>query len=110
MKPPPHLSKPQQEFWRSVLDGWDLNPAELKVLAVACEALDRLEQARVALATDGPVLQGREGVKSSPWVTVERDARSAALRALRQLSLEAPALAPANRRHRSKDRVWPRAV
>jgi len=64
-------------------------PHALETLRLALEALDRCEQARIALATEGVVYVDRFGSpKSRPEVAIERDSRTAAMRAFRELSLD----------------------
>ena len=65
-------------------------PGLLHVLAAACEAWDRAEEARQRIAADGPYLADRFGqLKPHPALAVERDGRVAFLRSLRELSLDA---------------------
>jgi len=65
-------------------------PHALEVLRLACEALDRCEEARTALALHGTTFVDRFGSpKARPEVAIERDSRLAAMRAFRELSLDA---------------------
>lgn len=87
--PPAHLSDEMADFWRYTVASFELEAAHLLVLRAACENFDRAEQARRQVDEDGPTTLDRYGSpKPHPCLTVERDARAAALRALRQLDLE----------------------
>lgn len=90
-KPPAHLSRASKGAWRKIAEEYSLaeEPAALAVLRLALEAVDRCEQARLAMAEDGPVIEDRFGQpKPSPWVAIERDSRIAAARLFRELSLD----------------------
>lgn len=96
---PRHLSEPSRVFWRSVVADFDLEPHHLAILAAACEARDRMDQARAAIDTDGAYIEGRFGMKAHPALAVEIASRTAMLRAIRELGLdlEAPASRPPSR-------------
>ena len=86
--PPAHLRAAGCDLWRSTLNDWDLEGADLVVLATACECLDRLEQIRAALDKDGIVLEDPSGRKRShPLLAAEAQAHGVLLRAWNQLNL-----------------------
>jgi P27 family predicted phage terminase small subunit len=93
MKAPSHLSARCQELWEQTTTSFTLEATELELLRLACEALDRAEQARVILTNEGLTSRGRYGqVLPHPLIAVERDSRMAAARLFKQLNLpEAPA-------------------
>ncbi len=87
-KPPEHLSKDAQEFWRWATDEYRLTQDDLKVLLMACEAMDRCRQARKRLAKQGLTYTDRFGQpRSRPEVAIERDSRLAFSKLVKQLSL-----------------------
>jgi P27 family predicted phage terminase small subunit len=90
---PHHLSREARRFWRSVLAEYELETHHLAILQAACEALDRTREARAAIEADGAYIDGRFGKKAHPALAIERDSRTAMLRAIRELGLdlEAPA-------------------
>lgn len=89
-RPPKHLSREAASWWRSVVGDYDLEPHHLKLLQAACETWDRLQQARLDIAAHGSlsVKTGDGGLKLHPAVTVERDARLAFARLVRELDLD----------------------
>jgi P27 family predicted phage terminase small subunit len=93
LDPPEHLSPDAQTFWRTVVTDYDLEPWHTKILQAACEAYDRMCEAREIVAHDGPVYRDRFGApRRHPAVAVEQDARLAMLRALRELDLDGSAV------------------
>ncbi len=81
-----------------------LEPRELELLRLLCEALDRGEEARRVLADEGAYVDDRYGSRRThPAVAVERDSRLAAVRLVAALDFDKPAT-PADR-HRAPDRL-----
>jgi P27 family predicted phage terminase small subunit len=88
-KPPSHLSKSVKVWWRTVVSDYQLEPHHLRLLQAACEAWDRLQQARELLLKDGLVVEGREGgIRPHPAVAIERDSRVGFARLVRELDLD----------------------
>jgi P27 family predicted phage terminase small subunit len=87
-KPPPHLTEPTKRWWRSVQRDYSLEQHHNRLLQAACEAWDRLQGAREVIARDGLIVSGREGPKAHPAVAIERDARIAFSRLIRELDLD----------------------
>jgi P27 family predicted phage terminase small subunit len=89
-KAPAHLAAATQKWWTQVMADFELEPHHVRLLALACEAFDRAGQARDIIARDGIcVTTGDGGVKAHPAVGIERDARLAFARLLRELDLDA---------------------
>lgn len=87
---PAHLSREAQRFYRQIRKDFDLGdqPEALAILQVAGESWDRLQAARAALDANGTTYTDRFGApRTRPEVAIERDARVAFLRALRELGL-----------------------
>ena len=88
-KAPAHLREPTRQWWRSVMKDYQLEPHHLRLLQAACEAWDRLQEARELLARDGLTVEGREGgIRPHPAVAIERDARTGFARLVRELDLD----------------------
>jgi phage terminase small subunit len=86
--PPPHLSPSTQRWWETVLERYVLEEHHLRLLQLCCESWDRCQAAREQLAREGLTTPGRNGVKSHPCIAVERDARLAVARLIRELDLD----------------------
>jgi len=88
-EPPRHLSRDARAWWRLVVERYELEEQHLRLLQLAGEAWDRAQAARVALAKHGTVYADRFGQpRARPEVAIERDARLAFARLLRELDLE----------------------
>jgi P27 family predicted phage terminase small subunit len=93
--PPEHLKERSAEFWRTIVENYDLRPADLERLRQSCESIDIIDAAREQLDRDGLTLEDRFGqTRQHPLVNVERDARAELRRSLRELDLDADVVAP----------------
>jgi P27 family predicted phage terminase small subunit len=91
-RPPEHLQTATKGWWSSVVRDYQLEDHHLRLLQLACEAWDRAQEARIILARDGIMVDGREGgVRPHPCIAIERDSRLAFARLLRELDLDVEA-------------------
>jgi P27 family predicted phage terminase small subunit len=89
-EPPGHLSASAQEWWKSTVETYILQEHHLRLLQLCLEAWDRAQEAREAITRDGLMIPGREGgMRPHPAVAIERDARIAVSRLVRELDLDA---------------------
>ena len=87
--PPPHLSLSTRQWWLTTVKTYVLQEHHLRLLEAACDAWDRMVQARAALLKDGLTVPGPDGsVRVHPCVAIERDARLAVARLIRELDLD----------------------
>lgn len=88
-KPPSHLRKPTAAWWSEVVASFDAESQHVRLLTLACEAWDRADQARKALAKHGITYRDRFGApRARPEVAIERDSRLAFARLLKDLGLD----------------------
>ncbi|OAN70521.1 hypothetical protein A8B83_13660 [Rhodobacteraceae bacterium EhC02] len=89
LKAPSHLTPETAAWWRSVQEDYAIEPHHAKLLVLACEAFDRCQQARALIDAHGPVVVTSDGgMKAHPAIAIERDARLAFARLLRELDLD----------------------
>jgi len=88
-KPPRHLSLAARKWWSGVMADYLIEDHMVPTVTAAAESWDRKEQARLILAKEGLTVECRDGRKTHPCVAIERDARLAYLRAVRELCLSA---------------------
>lgn len=88
-KPPEYLSAEIKAWWKSVTDTYVLDAHHILLLTAACEAWDRMQEARKTIAVEGAYYADRHGNhKAHGAVAVERDSRVAFARLLRELDLD----------------------
>ena len=87
------------EWWQSVMADYELGEHHLRLLEAACGAWDRMIEARAAIDEHGLTFADRNGEpRIRPEVAIERDARLAFARLVRELDLdEAPPPEPRGR-------------
>lgn len=96
--PPRHLSTASKRWWRSVVTEWEMSDTDLKILVMACEALDRAERARKALLEEGEFYTDTKGiVHSHPAVGVESTSKKLAAKLIADLRLDMPQPRPVGR-------------
>lgn len=88
-KPPEHLQPATAAWWKAVVEDYELEPHHLRLLQLAGESWDRCQAARAVLDADGISYTDRFGApRARPEVAVERDARVAFARLIRELDLD----------------------
>ena len=88
-KAPSHLSATARTWWETVMTGYQLEEHHQHLLRLACEALDRAEEARAQLAVTGTTFQDKHGIwRPYPQVAIERESRIAFARLVRELDLD----------------------
>jgi phage terminase small subunit len=83
---PRHLSSRMRAWWRQTVEAFELEPHDLHLLRLACEAIDEAERLRVLIADEGAVMLDRFGQrKPHPAVAQRLAAMMTAARLVRQL-------------------------
>jgi P27 family predicted phage terminase small subunit len=105
IKTPSNLGRDGRQLWREALEQFGVNDAPgLRLLEVACRALDRLHEAQAAIRADGVVILDRYGCKKAhPALRIEKEARDGFLGALRQLNFD---IAPPKQPGRPPSEPW----
>lgn len=93
---PAHLSGETRAWWDGVVRDYALESHHLKLLQATAESWDRMQQAREEIDRDGLTVKTADGgLKAHPAIAIERDARIAFARLLRDLDLDTePPAAP----------------
>jgi P27 family predicted phage terminase small subunit len=87
--PPDYLSAAMQAWWKQVMANYELEPHHIHLLQAACEAWDRMQQARKVLAENGLSYEDSRGRHHPlPEVAIERDSRIGFARLVRELGLD----------------------
>ena len=89
--PAPHLSESARDWFLSLQAEYGIfDTGGVSLLTAAAEAWDRCRTAREAIAKDGgPVIRDRfDQLKPHPAASIERDARSQFMAALKALNLD----------------------
>jgi P27 family predicted phage terminase small subunit len=89
--PPEHLSDEMKVWWNAVMAKFELDHHHLLLLQAACEAWDRMQEARRVVAEHGISFQDRFGNwRQRPEVRIEDDAKRTFARLVRDLGLDFP--------------------
>ncbi len=87
--PPKHLKAETRKWWSGVVREYQLEAHHVKLLTAAAETWDRYEEARETLRKEGSYYTDSRGnPRAHPAIAVERDARLAFARLLRELDLD----------------------
>src|SRR5439155_15762810 len=86
---PGHLSPESKRFWRQTMTAFVLEEHHVRLLGLACDALDRAIEARQIVDREGLLVTDRFGAqRPHPAVAIERDARLGVARLLKALDLD----------------------
>ncbi len=87
---PQHLKKPGRDFWKKVLNDFQMTEAhDLERLSMACECLDRMQEARDKVITDGAYFIDRwQQPKEHPAMAVQRNNAKLFTQIIRELCLD----------------------
>jgi hypothetical protein len=92
-EPPSNLGPAGTDFWRSIMDEYDISDAGgLRLLEQAALAYDRAERLRVEIDATGEIIHGRNGMREHPGLRGELAARSFICRTLQRLGINLEAL------------------
>ena len=87
--PPAHLGDDGRHLWSSVQREYGIDdPAGLELLRQAAEAADRIASVRRQIDDQGELLMVRGVPRANPLCAIERDARAALVRCIRNLNLD----------------------
>ncbi len=102
---PTHLSDKAKSFYRETVEGFDLEPHHVKLLTLACEALDESDSCRAAITAGGLMLADRFGKPiPHPLLAPGQAARNQFERLLRALGLDLDAPTEPHRQPRRGSR------
>jgi P27 family predicted phage terminase small subunit len=89
VKPPKHLRADTAAWFAQVIADFELDSHHVRLLQKACEAWDRSETAREAIAEHGLTYLDRfQNPKARPECAIERDSRLAFCRIVREIGLD----------------------
>src|SRR3974390_2630343 len=98
IRPPRHLSREARDWFRSVAETWELEPHHLKLLAMAAQTFDEVQQATAVVHRDGPITAMPSGAKRPhPALRIAQEGRVIFARLLRELDLDVAPPAEAKR-------------
>jgi phage terminase small subunit len=88
-KPPKHLRPATRRWWSWAVDSFEFEEHHVRLLTLACEALDRGNLAREALERHGQTFVDRFGQpRGRPELAIVRDSAIVYARLVRELRLD----------------------
>jgi len=104
--PPKHLTAASKRWWKSVATEFPLSDTDYKLLDLAAETLDVIEDARKVLKKQGMVFEVESNLKQNPAALIMRDNKALFSRLVKDLRLDGPPSPPkANGRPPGSSRV-----
>jgi P27 family predicted phage terminase small subunit len=89
LKIPKHLSQESRNFYRKVVQEFELEDHHLKILQAACETWDRVVEARIEVEKNGSFFVDRwNQSRENPAAKSERDQKVVFARLIRELNLD----------------------
>jgi len=86
---PKHLSKKAKDFFNKIAKEYDLEEHHLKILTLACECLDRIEQAKRVISKTALIYRDRfDQPKINPAAKIELENKITFARLMRELCLD----------------------
>jgi hypothetical protein len=85
---PRHLRPATRQWWLQVVADYELAPHHERLLTLAAEAWDRVEQAREPIEVEGLTPENGKTRKLHPALVLERDSMILFARMLRELNLD----------------------
>lgn len=89
VKPPDYLKKSGKRFFKEISNTYELEEHHLEILALASQCLDRLDQARSQIKSEGIFLKDRfEKLYLNPAIRLEKENKILFARLIRELNLD----------------------
>ena len=86
---PEFLKSDTKRWFNEICKTYELQSHHLKLLVIACQAWDRLTEARESLKRDGLFTKDRYGtLKANPACKIENDSMTQFIKAVRELGFD----------------------
>jgi len=83
------LKSSTKKFYDGIVKGYDLESHHLRILQLACQALDRAQDAQAALDKYGLTFESKDGTpRPRPEVRIRENAEISFARLIRELALD----------------------